>query len=121
MTDPIERAVKPPVIRSATQPRPAETQHSKGAQKQDSPAELRQACQQFEEIFLRMILKEAKLDRAFAREGDQANLYGDLFIETLAKSVAQDGGIGLSEVLYRQLSPSGDKPAEVPAPNAVKE
>jgi len=66
--------------------------------------DLKKACREFEEIFIRLILKEAKIDQ-FSMGGKGASqLYGDLTRETLAKSMAQAGGLGLAEVLYRQLS-----------------
>ena len=73
--------------------------------KESDPQELREACQQFEEIFLRMVLKEANINRSIAGEGGTASsLYNDLTRETLAKAMSQSGGVGLAEVLYQQLS-----------------
>ncbi len=69
-----------------------------------SPAELQDACRQFEAILVRMILKETHLERSLVSSEDRANLYGDLLIETLAKSVVDGGGIGIAEILYQQLS-----------------
>jgi len=74
-----------------------------------SPEELRRACQQFEEIFLRMVLKEAHIDRSLFNDKGASNLYGDLMRETLAKAMAQGGGFGVADMLYRQLS-KGDEP-----------
>jgi len=76
------------------------------AKEQNSPQELHRSCQQFEEVFLRMLFKEAHLERSLAGEEDKANLYGDLIIETLAKSAASGGGIGIGDLLYRELSGS---------------
>ena len=67
--------------------------------------ELREACQQFEEIFLRMTLKEAHIDRSlFSQKEAGSQLYSDLTRETMAKALAQAGGFGLAEVLYEQLN-----------------
>jgi len=86
----------------------------------DDPEKIRQACGQFEEIFLRMILKEAHLDRALGGEEDSgAKLYGDLLVESLAKSVAQGGGIGIGEMLYREFT--ADKLETVEIPNSAEE
>lgn len=65
--------------------------------------ELRRACQEFEEIFLRLVLKEAKIDRSLFSQDGASSLYGDMARETLAKAMAQAGGLGLAEMLYRQL------------------
>ncbi len=73
--------------------------------KKDNPQDIRRACGEFEEIFLRMILKESNVARALGSEEDSgAKLYGDLMVETLAKSVAQGGGLGLGDMLYREFS-----------------
>ena len=66
--------------------------------------ELRRACQEFEEIFLRLVLKEAKIDRSLFSQDGASSLYGDMARETLARAMAQAGGLGLAEMLYRQLS-----------------
>jgi flagellar protein FlgJ len=80
------------------------------ARPKDSPEELHRACSEFEEIFVRMILKEAHLDRALYGEEDSgAKLYGDLLIETLAKSVAQGGGLGIGDMLYREFAADESK------------
>jgi len=73
--------------------------------KKDNPEDIRRACGEFEEIFLRMILKEANVARSLGNEEDSgAKLYGDLLVETLAKSVAQGGGLGIGEMLYREFT-----------------
>lgn len=74
------------------------------ADRNQSPAKLRDACRQFEAILVRMILKEAHLERSLVHSDDRANLYGDLLIESLAKSVVDGGGMGIAEILYQQLS-----------------
>ncbi len=70
----------------------------------DADRKLQSACEEFEEIFLRMILKEARVTRSMLGEEGASQLYGDMTRETLAKALAQGGGIGLAETLYRQLS-----------------
>lgn len=72
---------------------------------QDTPEELRKACRQFEEIFVRMVLKEAHIDRSLSGDSDRSGLYGDMVVESLAKSVASGGGLGMADMLYHQLSP----------------
>jgi len=73
--------------------------------KKDNPEDVRRACGEFEEIFLRMILKEANVARALGSEEDSgAKLYGDLLVESLAKSVAQGGGLGIGDMLYREFT-----------------
>lgn len=92
-----------------------EGQSVSGSRRKSSPEsnesqDLRRACQEFEEIFLRMLLKEARIDRSMLSGEGVPNLYGDLSREALAKAMAQAGGLGLADVLYRQLS-SDELPA----------
>lgn len=70
-------------------------------------AQLQQACRDFEEIFLRMLLKEAKVDQGMISGKGASPLYGDLIRENLAKALSKGGGIGLAETLYRQFSMKG--------------
>ncbi len=83
---------------------PAESAIRTSGNQDRSPAQLQDACKQFEAILVRMILKEAHLERSLVSSEDRANLYGDLLIETLAKSVVDGGGMGIAEILYQQLS-----------------
>ncbi|MFH1734898.1 MAG: rod-binding protein [bacterium] len=75
---------------------------------EDTTAEnlkLIETCQQFEEIFLRIILKEANIDRSlFSQKEAGSKLYSDLTRETMAKALTQAGGFGLAEVLFEQLN-----------------
>jgi Rod binding domain-containing protein len=91
------------------------------ARKHEEAAEVREACQQFEEIFLRILLKEARIDRSLG-SGDEAasKMYGDMTREALAKALTQAGGLGLADVLYQQLS-RDDMPTGVPEPDPGKQ
>jgi len=66
--------------------------------------QLMEVCRDFEEVMLNEILREAKIERAMVSEGTASQFYGEMIRETLAKSLADDGGMGLAETLYRQLS-----------------
>jgi flagellar protein FlgJ len=86
-----------------------------------SPETLKQVAQQFEALFLQMMLKsmrEASLgDEVFG--SDQGDFYRDLHDQQLATMLAKRQGIGLADVLVRQLGGSGAAitpaaPAEAP-------
>ena len=62
------------------------------------------ACQEFEEVFLRVILKEAKVGQSMTGGESASQLYSDLTRESLAKAMAEAGGIGLAETLFHQFS-----------------
>lgn len=76
--------------------------------RKDSPAALRAVAQQFEALFLQMVLKsmrDASLgDGLF--ESDQTKFYRGLFDQQLATTLSTQGlglGLGLAELLVRQL------------------
>ncbi len=73
--------------------------------------ELQKACQAFEETFLKIILKEAHINRGMNGGDGASQLYSDMSRESLAKAMAEAGGLGLAEMLYRQLSDDRDMPA----------
>lgn len=104
MTNPTEKAGLP-IDPSLKGPGSIRTKDHPAAKTTAEAEELREACQQFEEIFLRILLKEARIDRSLGGGEDAASkMYGDMTREALAKALVQGGGLGLAEVLHRQLS-----------------
>ncbi len=83
-----------------------------------SPEALRKAASQFEALFIQMVLKgmrEAKLaDGLFENEGNDH--YRDMFDAQLSVSLSQGRGLGLADVIVRQLSQQGGVAAPAPAP-----
>lgn len=77
----------------------------RGQAKKDSPAAIRAAAQQFEAIFLNMMLKSMRTattkDPIFG--SDQSRFYRDMFDQQISLTMAQRGGIGLADVIARQL------------------
>lgn len=68
--------------------------------------QLRQACQQFEEIFLRMLLKELRATvpkSGLLPQGLDREIFGAMLDENYARAASQAGGIGLADRLYQQL------------------
>ena len=72
------------------------------------PERLKKACQGVESIFLTMMLKEMR--KAIPKSGLfsdslQKDIYTSLFDQQVAQEAAESGrGIGLSQVLFEQLS-----------------
>jgi len=73
------------------------------------PAEaagLKDACQQFEALFLQQLLKEARSGAA-ALSGEKRSFDREVYEgwqdEQFASAMSGSGGIGLAEMLYRQL------------------
>ena len=72
----------------------------------NSPEALRTVAMQVEALFLQMMLKSMRA--AAGGEGlldnSQSLLYRDLFDQKLAQQLSEGGGLGLADVLFRQLS-----------------
>jgi len=71
------------------------------------PKTLRAVAQQFESLFIGMMLKsmrDAKLgDGLF--DSDQSRFYQDLFDQQLSASLSQGRGLGIADLLVRSLAP----------------
>ncbi|NDD74689.1 MAG: flagellar assembly peptidoglycan hydrolase FlgJ [Gammaproteobacteria bacterium] len=76
---------------------------------QDAPSALKEAAQRFESEFIRMMLKSMReaggSDPLFG--SDQADLYRDLFDGQLALDIARGKGLGLGDLLIRQVQGEG--------------
>jgi len=101
----------------------------KGGLRQDDPKALKAAAQQFEAVFVQMVLKSMRA--ATPQEGifdsDQTRFYQELLDSQLAQAMSAKGGMGLAAVIERQLSgggagntaapvPEGGFPLNLPAP-----
>ena len=87
----------------------------RGAEAND-PATLRAVAKQFESLFTKMMLKsmrDASMgDPMFG--SDQGDMYQDMADDQLAVQLSEGRGLGLADMLIRQLS--GGKPAAATAP-----
>lgn len=84
--------------------------------KDSDPKSLKAAAQQFEALFLQMVLKSMR--DATPREGmfdsEQTRLYESLLDQQLAQVMAAKGGTGLAAVIERQLARSAAAPDALP-------
>lgn len=75
----------------------------------DDPQALKAAAQQFEAIFLQMMMKSMRAaspqDSVF--DNDQSRFYQELLDSQLSQVMAAKGGTGLAAVIERQLAGSG--------------
>jgi len=73
--------------------------------KQSSPEALKQAAQQFEALFMNMLMKSMRdaTPKDGMLESDQTRMYTSMLDQQLAQRMASRG-IGLAEVMVRQLS-----------------
>ena len=80
----------------------------RGAGEQD-PNTLREVARQFESVFTKMMLESMRSasfgDPLFG--SDQSDQYRDMFDDQMAVQLTQGRGIGLADMLIRQLSQGG--------------
>jgi len=84
-----------------------------GAAGDPSPASLREAAQEFESLFIRMMLKSMR-QASFGDDifgGYRNEFYRDLFDQQIALEMSRGEGIGLADVILRQLSVHRAPPA----------
>ncbi len=71
----------------------------------DKDAELREACEGFESIFLNKLWSQMR--KSVPKEGflhsKEEEFYQSMFDQEMAKKMSQGGGIGLADMLHRQL------------------
>ncbi|MCP4596079.1 flagellar assembly peptidoglycan hydrolase FlgJ [Neptuniibacter sp.] len=86
----------------------AELQKLKASAKTDSKESLQMAAQQFEQLFLNMLLRTMRdANAAFGDDNfmnsSQTKFYQSMYDNQIALELANNKGIGLSDVLVRQL------------------
>jgi flagellar protein FlgJ len=75
------------------------------AQQTKADAKLSEACEKFEGLLMGMILKDSLASSQFSdNEEPGSGLMKEFASEQLAQSLSKDGGIGLADMLYREMS-----------------
>jgi len=77
--------------------------------KGNAETKLKSACQEFEAFFINALLKSA--DKAKPKGGlfddnKDSDMYSSMMNMEFAKSISQGGGMGLGDILFRQLQAS---------------
>lgn len=77
--------------------------------KSDNPEALRQVAQQFEQMFMSMLMKSMReANQSFGEDNflnsSQVKFYEGMLDDQMTMELAQNGGIGLADVLVKQLS-----------------
>jgi len=89
----------------------------KSAVRQQDPGALRQVAQQFESLFAKMMLKSMR--KAIGKDpifgSDQAEMYQGMFDDQLSLELTRGHGLGLADMLMRQLRGAGQASAAAPA------
>lgn len=76
------------------------------AGKKEDPEALRRSCQKFEAIFIQQLFKgmRATVPEGGLQENDNSiQIYHDLMDQQVAEEMARHQGLGIAEVLFRQL------------------
>lgn len=76
--------------------------------REDERAALKPVAQQFEALFVEMILKQArqvKFDDGWL-EGEHADFYLDMYDKQLAQDLSAKGTLGFADQIVKQLTPS---------------
>ncbi len=79
----------------------------KNQARQQTPEAIKEVAKQFESVFVGMMLKsmrQAKLAEGIL-DNDQTEFYRDMYDQQLALHLSGEQGMGLAEVIARQLSP----------------
>jgi flagellar protein FlgJ len=88
----------------------SDSQYS-NAVKRANPAKLKQACAEFESLFLNYLLKSMRSsvpEGGFIDQSEESKMFKSMFDEKLADQISADGGLGLGEILYQQLKDRSD-------------
>jgi murein DD-endopeptidase MepM/ murein hydrolase activator NlpD len=75
---------------------------------QDQPEALKKVAQEFESLFISYLLKvmrETIEESGLTEGGFGKGIYTDLFDQEMSRSVAQTGGLGISDMIYRRMAP----------------
>jgi flagellar protein FlgJ len=92
----------------------------KSAEPDDSRRQIKEACTEFEALFINMMLKElrATVNKSGFMDGGKAEeLYTGLMDTQISRDLASQGGIGLAAMLYRQMAAEIDARPAAADPN----
>lgn len=81
------------------------------AARDDSPEAIREVAEQFEALFVQMMLKEmrAATIKGGVFDSFQMDTYHEMFDQQLALDMARKGGLGLADMMVRQLDPAAGR------------
>lgn len=82
------------------------------AQEVGDEKKLKEACAQFETMFVHMLMKNMRntiVDGGFTEKSYAREMFEGMLDEELAKEVSKEQGIGISKLIYDQLSQNQKK------------
>lgn len=79
--------------------------------RKDSPEAIKEVAKQFESIFLSNVLKSMRAAKLAdgAMDNDQSKFYNDMYDQQLAVHLSGSPGVGLADLIVKQLSPKTPK------------
>ena len=91
--------------------------------KGQAPTALKEAARQFESLFTQMMLKSMReANKSFGEDSlfgsDQADMYQDMFDDQIAMQLSKGKGLGLADMLVRQLQGGVQSTEKTAAPAA---
>jgi flagellar protein FlgJ len=89
----------------------------------DEKSAQREVAQQFEALFIESMLKSMRT-ASFGDSltgSDQADMYRDMMDHQLAINLSQSGGIGMADIIERQLGGVGETKGKTASPDAIDE
>lgn len=86
---------------------------------------LRQVCKDMESVFLGMMLKQMRSTvpktGLTGGKSNAAEIYQSMLDDEMAKEMAKAGGIGIGDMMYRQLSQEKNNTTKSPSLRPVKQ
>ena len=85
------------------------------AMKTDDDEALQSACKEFEAYYIQQLFTQMRKtipDGGMFTESNERNIYEDMLYEEHAKNLSQGKGIGIADVMYRQLSKAKENNGE---------
>lgn len=74
----------------------------------EDDAKLREACREFESYFINVMFREMRktvdTSSSFIPVGYAENVFQEMLDEETSKNAAKSGGIGLADMMYRQMN-----------------
>lgn len=88
----------------------------KGAVKKDDPQALKSAAQQFEALFLQMVMKSMRdaTPRESMFDSEQTRMFESLLDQQMAQVMSSKSGTGLAALIEKQLARANAEPVEFP-------
>ena len=85
-------------------PKPMREAAELSPSKKQDESKLKEACEQFESLFLSQMLKEMKKSVPKAEDANkEQDTYDEMMYDEIAKSMAASGGVGMANILYQQV------------------